>query len=266
MTGRFTETQIESARRRFRLSDLIARDGIKLVRHGSEFSGLCPFHSERSPSFTVVDGKGFYHCFGCGVHGDAIAWRMEYCGDSFSEAVAALAGDAPATDAQRVRDLEDRRNREEERIRASRAAGARAVWFASVAIAGTPGEGYFRARGISLPLPPSLRWNPALIHGPKDNRRVLPGIVAGVQNLTGQVIAVHRIYLDPASFRTGPSAARPMRRARRCSVRRRVVRCGWARPPRRPGFAKASKPVSPWRRRCRAYQCGRRSQQDFSLV
>src|SRR4051812_49935383 len=53
--------------------------------------GLCPFHNEKSPSFTVSPTKQFYHCFGCGAHGTAIGFLMEHVGASFPEAVNELA-------------------------------------------------------------------------------------------------------------------------------------------------------------------------------
>jgi DNA primase len=64
---------------------------VKLRRSGANFSGLCPFHNEKSPSFTVSPTKQFYHCFGCQAHGTAIGFLMEYSGLSFPEAVRELA-------------------------------------------------------------------------------------------------------------------------------------------------------------------------------
>ena len=64
---------------------------VQLKKTGSNFSGLCPFHSEKSPSFTVSPSKQFYHCFGCGQNGDAIRFLMEHNGMSFIEAVQDLA-------------------------------------------------------------------------------------------------------------------------------------------------------------------------------
>jgi DNA primase len=74
-------------------TDLVALVGqaVKLRKQGSAWSGLCPFHSERSPSFQVVADRGFYHCFGCGKHGDAFTWIMEREGLSFPEALEQLA-------------------------------------------------------------------------------------------------------------------------------------------------------------------------------
>jgi DNA primase len=81
---------IEDLRQRVPLSDIIGRR-VKLIRKGRRFSGLCPFHSEKTPSFSVVDDDGFYHCFGCGAHGDAISFLREMDGLEFMEAVEQLA-------------------------------------------------------------------------------------------------------------------------------------------------------------------------------
>ncbi len=77
-------------------TDLVALVGqaVKLRRQGSAWVGLCPFHSERSPSFQVVADRGFYHCFGCGKHGDAFTWIMEREGLPFPEALEQLARSA----------------------------------------------------------------------------------------------------------------------------------------------------------------------------
>jgi len=74
-------------------TDLLALVGqaVKLRKQGSAHVGLCPFHAERSPSFQVVAHRGFYHCFGCGKHGDAFAWLMEREGMTFPEALEQLA-------------------------------------------------------------------------------------------------------------------------------------------------------------------------------
>jgi DNA primase len=64
---------------------------VQLKKGGANFMGLCPFHNEKSPSFTVSPTKQFYHCFGCGAHGTAINFLMEHGGLSFPEAVGELA-------------------------------------------------------------------------------------------------------------------------------------------------------------------------------
>ena len=81
---------IDDLRQRVPLSDVVGRR-VKLIRKGRRHSGLCPFHAEKTPSFSVVDDDGFYHCFGCGVHGDAISFLREMDGLEFMEAVERLA-------------------------------------------------------------------------------------------------------------------------------------------------------------------------------
>lgn len=70
--------------------DIVGRH-VQLKKGGANFSGLCPFHSEKSPSFTVSPSKQFYHCFGCGKNGNAIGFLMEHLGMNFREAVKDLA-------------------------------------------------------------------------------------------------------------------------------------------------------------------------------
>ncbi len=67
---------------------------VPLKKAGANFSACCPFHSEKTPSFTVSPTKQFFHCFGCGAHGTAIGFLMEYAGKSFPDAVEELARDA----------------------------------------------------------------------------------------------------------------------------------------------------------------------------
>ncbi|MEE8295992.1 MAG: DNA primase [Sphingomonadales bacterium] len=83
---------LDELRARTSLEAVISRK-VKLTKKGREHSGLCPFHNEKTPSFTVVEEKGFYHCFGCGAHGDVIRFVMEDEGLPFHEAVQKLAAD-----------------------------------------------------------------------------------------------------------------------------------------------------------------------------
>ncbi len=80
----------EKVRASINVSDLI-RNIVSLKKKGAEFSGLCPFHSEKTPSFTVNDQKRFYHCFGCGAHGDVIKFESERYGLSYRDAAYKLA-------------------------------------------------------------------------------------------------------------------------------------------------------------------------------
>lgn len=81
---------LDEIRARTSLSALIGK-AVKLEQKGKEHKGCCPFHSEKTPSFTVNDDKEFYHCFGCGAHGDAISWLTIHDGMDFMDAVKQLA-------------------------------------------------------------------------------------------------------------------------------------------------------------------------------
>ncbi|MEX2615759.1 MAG: DNA primase [Alphaproteobacteria bacterium] len=89
----FPNRLLEDIRARTGLVDVVSKR-VRLTRKGREHIGLCPFHNEKSPSFTVNEEKGFYHCFGCGAHGDVISFVMNTSGLSFPEAVEQLANDA----------------------------------------------------------------------------------------------------------------------------------------------------------------------------
>lgn len=91
--SRFTPAFLDELRARITLSTLIGRT-VQLTKAGREFKGCCPVHSEKTPSFTVNDEKGFGHCFGCSWHCDAIRFVMDIEGRSFVEAVEQLAGEA----------------------------------------------------------------------------------------------------------------------------------------------------------------------------
>jgi DNA primase len=137
---------LDELRTRLAVSGLVGRR-VRLVRKGREHTGLCPFHSEKTPSFTVNDDKGFYHCFGCGAHGDVISFVMESEGLSFPEAIEKLAGEAG---------LEVPRSTPEERVRDARRANLYEVveractWFESQLRSpeGRAGYDYLRGRGF----------------------------------------------------------------------------------------------------------------------
>ncbi len=84
---------VEELRDRVTLSEIVGRR-VKLTRSNREFKGCCPFHHEKTPSFYVNDEKQFFHCFGCGAHGDAVGFVMRNDNLSFVEAVEALASQA----------------------------------------------------------------------------------------------------------------------------------------------------------------------------
>ena len=81
---------IDELRAKISIADVVG-EKVKLVRKGREYTGLCPFHNEKTPSFTVNEAKGFYHCFGCGAHGDILKFEMDANNLSFMEAIEKLA-------------------------------------------------------------------------------------------------------------------------------------------------------------------------------
>ncbi|PHQ62868.1 MAG: DNA primase, partial [Sphingobium sp.] len=107
-----TPAFLDELRARTSLSTLIGRS-VKVQKAGREYKACCPFHNEKTPSFTINDEKGFYHCFGCGAHGDAIRWMTDQRGLPFMEAVkelAAAAGmDVPAPDPRAAKRAEQAR-------------------------------------------------------------------------------------------------------------------------------------------------------------
>lgn len=81
---------LDELRERVTLSDIVGKR-VRLIRAGREFKACCPFHKEKTPSFTINDQKGFYHCFGCGKNGDALAFLIEHDNMAFMDAVEHLA-------------------------------------------------------------------------------------------------------------------------------------------------------------------------------
>ncbi|HEX4738351.1 MAG TPA: DNA primase [Allosphingosinicella sp.] len=138
---------LDELRARTSLSALVGRT-VKLQRAGREWKACCPFHKEKTPSFTLSDEKGFYHCFGCGAHGDAIRWLTDARGLPFMEAVKELADSAgmevPAPDPRAQQ-------------KAERAAGlyevmeAAQLWYQEQlgGIEGAEARAYLQKRGIS---------------------------------------------------------------------------------------------------------------------
>jgi DNA primase len=102
---------LDELRARVPLSGVISRT-TRLTKAGREFKACCPFHDEKTPSFTVSDEKGFYHCFGCGAHGDVIRWMTDQRGLAFMDAVRELATEAgmelPAPDPRAAKAAEQR--------------------------------------------------------------------------------------------------------------------------------------------------------------
>ncbi|WP_404482749.1 DNA primase [Novosphingobium sp. BL-52-GroH] len=141
-----TPQWLDQLRSRVSLSSLIGRT-TRLQKAGREYKACCPFHNEKSPSFTVNDEKGFYHCFGCGAHGDAIRWMTDHQGLAFMDAVKELAVEAgmdvPQPDPQMAKAAEKRDSLHD-------VMAAAQEWF-KASLGGPEGEmarGYLATRGF----------------------------------------------------------------------------------------------------------------------
>ncbi len=99
------ESFIQELLNRVDIVDVVDKS-VPLKKAGANYSACCPFHNEKSPSFTVSPTKQFYHCFGCGAHGTAIGFLMEYQGVSFVEAVQDLAKNVGLVVPQETRDAD----------------------------------------------------------------------------------------------------------------------------------------------------------------
>ncbi|MCM8733295.1 DNA primase [Azospirillum sp. A1-3] len=137
---------LEELRTRLNLSEVVSKR-LRLIRAGREYKAPCPFHNEKSPSFYVNDQKGFFHCFGCGAHGDIIGFVMRHDNLGFPEAVEHLAGEAglPVP-----RPTEEDRQRYERRKTLHDLVEQAARWFEQQlhTSAGRPGLDYFMRRGL----------------------------------------------------------------------------------------------------------------------
>ncbi|MCH4892701.1 DNA primase [Sphingomonas sp. SFZ2018-12] len=141
-----TPAFLDELRARTTLSALIGRT-VKVQRAGREYKACCPFHNEKTPSFTINDDKGFYHCFGCGAHGDAIRWMTDQRGLPFMDAVkelAAMAGmEVPAPDKRSAERAEKAKGLHEACADAAR-------WFTEQldGVAGAEARALLQRRGI----------------------------------------------------------------------------------------------------------------------
>jgi len=205
--GHIPRDVLAEIERRVSLVALVGRQ-VKLRRAGRGYSGLCPFHQEKSPSFTVSDEKGFFHCFGCGAHGDIFEFVMATEGLSFPDAVRELdtAGllavrrtePTPAPIAEKERKSHDR---------VSTTTVGRWLWQTSVPARGELVEAWLRSRGLDpdgipgaldeLRFHPRAVWSPWKVHeDPGSCWLKAPAMIAGIRDAEGHVRSVHVTYLS----------------------------------------------------------------------
>ena len=146
MAGKIPAAFIEDLLARTNIVDVI-EPRVPLRKKGREYVACCPFHHEKTPSFTVSPEKQFYHCFGCGAHGSAIGFLMEFDNLSFPEAVEVLAEQAGLEVPRERGAAPDRRQAELEPL--YQALAAAADWFRAQLRSHPEAVDYLRRRGLS---------------------------------------------------------------------------------------------------------------------
>ena len=145
----YTEEQIEEVRSKSDIVQIIGRY-VNLKRTGSSYVGLCPFHSEKSPSFNVSSSRQMYKCFGCGVAGNVITFIMEYENYTFPEAMEFLAEQAGVTISKSELSPEMKREKNLRTELVQINAKAASYYYAKLkSPAGKTGYEYFLSRGLS---------------------------------------------------------------------------------------------------------------------
>lgn len=206
-----SRAQIDDSRNRTPLSQIAGRY-TQLKKAGNEYVGLCPFHTEKTPSFFVNDRKGLYHCWGCEAKGDAITLMMALGHLSFDEAVKALSAMAPVWPGSvssfeqqfraSAKEYAERGSRqfEPDRHERERIHKARALWQKGVAITGTLAERYLREqRGYQLhqlaSVATSLRFVESLWC--QELQKKFPALIACIKDSSEYITAVQRTWLNP---------------------------------------------------------------------
>lgn len=160
----------------------IVQPQVRLRRAGNELCGCCPFHNDRSPSFTIFSDGQRFHCFGCGASGDVLDYVQRLHGVGLVEAARMLGAQELPTVPMPEWAAEPKADRSEE---------ARAIWRKAVPVAGTAGEVYLRGRGINPPFPADIKF----ARLPYGNLGELPVMVCAVRDVSGEVTGVQRVFL-----------------------------------------------------------------------
>ncbi len=183
----FTPQFLDEIRDRVALSDVIGRR-VRLIRRGREHTALCPFHNEKTPSFTVSDEKGFFHCFGCGAHGDVIGFVMRDEGLSFPEAVEKLAGEAGL---QIPKETPRDRARAEEQLSLYAVLEEAAKFFESELRAESGAAAYLKGRGLKAETIQGFRLGYA-----PDSRSALKSALRG-KNISEAMLVTAGLLIEP---------------------------------------------------------------------
>ncbi len=184
---------VTGIRDRFPLSGVASKAGVKLHRAGNELKACCPFHADRTPSFTIYADDRRAHCFGCGWSGDVLDFVQQAYGVKLPGAIEMLDGGA-------LRELEQQRA--PAKPKADMRPVAQRIVNESVPIEGTPAAVYLRSRGIALDLPHTLRFArlaPPRMEGngvlAANGPGLLPALIAIVTDPSGALAGLQRTYL-----------------------------------------------------------------------
>jgi DNA primase len=170
-------------RDRFPVSAAASQAGVKLQRAGRELKGCCPFHPDRTPSFTIYADDRRFQCFGCGAEGDVLDFVQRAYNVKLLGAIEMLDGGS-------LRELEQQRVVATPKADWSKAANS--IWTAALPIQGTPAEAYLLRRGITMDLPQTLRF--ARLRYPQEQDR-RPALVAAVCSPSGDLTGIQRTFL-----------------------------------------------------------------------
>jgi DNA primase len=166
---------------------------VKLKKAGANYQGLCPFHSEKSPSFSVSPTKQFYHCFGCGAHGSAISFMMEYSGLGYVDAIEELARSA-GLDVPREERTANDVARQQQAMALSEVMSAAADWYRQQLKNSTRAVDYLKGRGLTgeiakrygLGYAPDGWQGLEAVFGPYSNDEVAKTLVEGGLLIQGE--------------------------------------------------------------------------------
>ena len=166
---------------------------VKLKKAGANYQGLCPFHSEKSPSFSVSPTKQFYHCFGCGAHGSAISFLMEYSGLGYVDAIEDLARSA-GLDVPREERTANDVARAQQAMALSEVMSSAADWYRQQLKGNTRAVEYLKGRGLTGEIAKryALGYSPdgwqglEAVFGPYTNDEVAKTLVEGGLLIQGE--------------------------------------------------------------------------------
>jgi DNA primase len=166
---------------------------VKLKKAGANYQGLCPFHSEKSPSFSVSPTKQFYHCFGCGAHGSAISFLMEYSGLGYVDAIEELARSAGLDVPREERSANDVA-RQQQAMALGEVMSSAADWYRQQLKGSTRAVEYLKGRGLTgeiakryaLGYAPDGWQGLEAVFGPYSNDEIAKTLVEGGLIIQGE--------------------------------------------------------------------------------